>query len=159
MINEFRFQYGRDFEFQKTQPAFPGEPVSSQGISPQITISGSAGIVFGNRIFWTGAPTPTKEAFSFADTYSVSRGKHMFKFGGDVVRFNDVLDSLFQESGAYNYNNRVDFISDYTVAVDALAQPACGTTTKVACYSNYVQGFGPPRFEFSDHRLWLFLPG
>src|SRR5258708_8953037 len=47
MINEFRFQYGRDFEFQKTQPSFTGEPVSSQGISAQITISSSAGIVFG----------------------------------------------------------------------------------------------------------------
>src|SRR6266446_6790749 len=86
MINEFRFQYGRDFEFQKTQPAFPGEPVSSQGISPQITISGSAGIVFGKPNFLDRRSYPDERSLQFADTYSVSRGKHMFKFGGDVVR-------------------------------------------------------------------------
>jgi len=148
MINEFRFQYGRDFEFQQTQPAFPGEPVSSQGISPQITISGSAGIVFGKPNFLDRRSYPDERSYQFADNYSISRGKHTFKFGGDIIRFNDVLDSLFQESGAYTYNNRADFISDYTVAVNALAQPACGTTTKVACYSTFVQGFGPPRFEF-----------
>ena len=148
MINEFRFQYGRDFEFQKTQPAVAGEPVSSQGISPQITISASAGIVFGKPNFLDRRSYPDERSYQFADNYSISRGKHLFKFGGDIIRFHDVLDSLFQESGAYSYSNRVDFISDYTVAVDGLAQPACGTTTKVQCYSNYVQGFGPPRFEF-----------
>jgi hypothetical protein len=148
MINEFRFQYGRDFEFQKTQPSFSGEPLSSQGISPQITISSSAGIVFGKPNFLDRRSYPDERSLQFADTYSLSRGKHMFKFGGDVVRFHDVLDNLFQESGAYSYSNRVDFISDYTVAVDNLAQPACGTTTKVACYSSLLQGFGPPRFEF-----------
>src|SRR6266852_926762 len=51
MTNELRFQYGRDFEFENTQPAIAGEPVSGQGISPQITISGSAGIVFGKPNF------------------------------------------------------------------------------------------------------------
>src|SRR2546422_6128480 len=40
--NEFRFQYGRDFEFENTQGPIAGEPVSFKGISPQITISGSA---------------------------------------------------------------------------------------------------------------------
>jgi len=148
MINEFRFQYGRDFEFQKTQPAFPGEPVSSQGLSPQITISGSAGIIFGKPNFLDRRSYPDERSYQFADNYSISRGKHLFKFGGEVIRFHDVLDSLFQESGAYTYNNRADFISDYTTAVNGLAQPACGTTTKVACYSNFVQGFGPPLFEF-----------
>ncbi len=148
MINEFRFQYGRDFEFQKTQPAFPGEPVSSQGISPQITISSSAGIVFGKPNFLDRRSYPDEQSYQFVDNFSISRGKHLFKFGGEVIRFHDVLDSLFQESGAYSYNNRADFISDYTTAVNGLAQPACGTTTKVQCYSNFVQGFGPPRFEF-----------
>jgi len=148
MINEFRFQYGRDFEFQRTQPAIPGEPVSSQGISPQITISSSAGIIFGKPNFLDRRSYPDERSYQFADNYSISRGKHLFKFGGDIIRFHDVLDSLFQESGAYAYNNRADFISDYTVAAGGAAQPACGTTTKVQCYSSFVQGFGPPRFEF-----------
>jgi len=56
---------------------------------------------------------------------------------------------LFQESGALHVHNRADFISDYTTAVNGLAQsrPA-EPQRKVACYSNFVQGFGPPLFEF-----------
>ena len=148
MINEFRFQYGRDFEFENTQPAFAGEPVSSKGISPQITINGSAGIVFGKPNFLDRRSYPDERSYQVADTYSISRGKHLFKMGGDLVRFHDVLDNLFQEGGAYSYNNRGDFISDYAAAVNAFPTPACGTTTKVACYSSFNQGFGPPRFEF-----------
>jgi len=149
MINEFRFQYGRDFEFQLSQPPFPGEPVSAQGISPQITISSSAGIVFGKPNFLDRRSYPDEQSYQFADTYSISRGKHLFKFGGDVVRFHDILDNLFQESGAYSYNNRVDFISDYTVAVNQLAQPACTSgASRVQCYSSVAQSFGPPKFEF-----------
>jgi len=157
MINEFRFQYGRDFEFQKTQPAFAGEPVSSQGISPQITISGSAGIVFGKPNFLDRRSYPDEQSYQLADNYTISHGKHLFKFGGEIVRFHDVLDNLFQESGAYTYNNRADFISDYTTAVNGLAQPACGTTTKVPCYSTLFQGFGPTRFEFRTIDYGFFV--
>jgi len=149
MINELRFQYGRDFEFENTQPAIAGEPVSGQGISPQITISGSAGIVFGKPNFLDRRSYPDERSYQVADTYSIGHGKHLFKFGGDVVRFHDVLDNLFQESGAYSYSLRQDFISDYAAAVNSFPTHACGTApNKVACYSSFVQDFGTPRFEF-----------
>jgi hypothetical protein len=156
MINEFRFQYGRDFEFQNTQQAIAGEPVSSQGISPQITINGSAGIVFGKPNFLDRRAFPDEHSYQFADTYSISHGKHLFKYGGDIIRFHDLNDNLFQEAGAYTYNNRADFISDYVAAVNNFAQPACGATTKVACYSSFNQGFGPTAFEFSTTDFGFF---
>lgn len=156
MVNELRFQYGRDFEFQNTQGAIAGEPVSAQGISPQITIFGSAGITFGKPNFLDRRAFPDERSYQVADTYSISRGKHLFKFGGDIVRFTDLNDNLFQESGAYSYNNRVDFISDYVAAVNNFAQPACGTTTKVSCYSSFNQGFGPTAFEFSTVDFGFF---
>ena len=149
MINEFRFQYGRDFEFENTQSAIAGEPISAQGISPQITISGSAGIVFGKPNFLDRRAFPDEHSYQFADSYAISRGKHLVKFGGDIIRFHDLNDNLFQEAGAYSYNNRVDYISDYVAATNNFAQPACGTTTKVACYSSFNQGFGPTAFEFT----------
>jgi hypothetical protein len=157
MINEFRFQYGRDFEFENTQPAISGEPVSSQGISPQITISGSAGIVFGKPNFLDRRAFPDEHSYEYADTYSINHGKHLFKFGGDIIRFNDLNDNLFQEAGAYSYNTRVDFISDYEAAVNHFAKPVCGTTTKVACYSSFNQGFGPTAFEFSTLDFGFFV--
>ena len=159
MINEFRFQYGRDFEFQNTQAAISGEPVSSQGISPQITISGSAGIVFGKPNFLDRRAFPDEHSYQFADSYSIFRGKHLFKMGADIIRFHDLNDNLFQESGAYSYNNRVDYISDYAAAVNNFAQPACTSSAAapVACYSSYNQGFGPPAFEFTTWDYGLFF--
>src|SRR5256714_11697196 len=157
MINEFRFQYGRDFEFQNTQSAIAGEPVSSQGISPQITVSGSAGIVFGKPNFLDRRAFPDEHSYQFADTYSISHGKHLFKFGGDIIRFHDLNNNLFQEAGAYSYNNRVDYISDYVAAVNNFAQPPCGTiTAPVPCYSSFNQGFGPSAFEFTTLDLGFF---
>lgn len=159
MINEFRFQYGRDFEFENTQSPIAGEPVSLQGISPQITISGSAGIVFGKPNFLDRRAFPDEHSYEFADSYSISHGKHLFKMGGDFIRFHDLNDNLFQESGAYSYNTRVDYISDYAAAVNNFAQPACTTSTgaHVACYSSYNQGFGPTAFEFTTWDYGLFI--
>ncbi len=159
MINEFRFQYGRDFEFENTQSPISGEPVSSQGISPQITISGSAGIVFGKPNFLDRRAFPDEHSYEFADSYSISHGKHLFKMGGDIIRFHDLNDNLFQESGAYSYNNRVDYVSDYAAAVNNFAQPACTTSSgaHVACYSSYNQGFGPPAFEFTTWDYGFFF--
>ena len=160
-VNEFRFQYGRDFEFENTQSPITGEPVSSQGISPQITINGSAGIVFGKPNFLDRRAFPDEKSYQFADTYSISRGRHQLKFGGDIVRFHDLNDNLFQEAGAYSYNNRVDFISDYA-AFKAAANPSsiqsnCGpATAHVGCYSSYNQGFGPTAFEFTTVDFGFF---
>ena len=47
MTNELRYQYGRDFEFENGQTPIAGEPVSALGFSPQITINGVGGWVFG----------------------------------------------------------------------------------------------------------------
>jgi len=159
MINEFRFQYGRDFEFENTQSAIPGEPISQQGISPQITISGSAGIVFGKPNFLDRRAFPDEHSYEFADNFAISHGKHSFKFGMDVIRFHDLNDNLFQESGAYSYNNRVDYISDYAATVNNFAQPACTTAggAHVGCYSSYNQGFGPTAFEFTTWDYGLFF--
>jgi len=160
MINEFRFQYGRDFEFENTQPAIAGEPVSSQGISPQITISGSAGIVFGKPNFLDRRAFPDEHSYQFADNYSMTHGKHVFKVGADVIRFHDLNDNLFQEAGAYSYSNRVDFISDYVVSVPAnnFTNPVCGSLTAPApCYSSFNQGFGPTAFEFTTWDYGVFL--
>src|SRR5262249_15912901 len=51
ITNELRYQYGRDFEFQFAQGPISGEPVSAQGSSPQITVNGVGGFVFGKPNF------------------------------------------------------------------------------------------------------------
>lgn len=158
LLNEFRFTFGRDFEFQTSQPSLPGQPVSQQGVSPAIVIQGSTGITFGKPNFLDRRAFPDEKNYQFANTVSYSRGTHMMKFGFDINRVNDLQDNLFRESGEYTYTNRVQFISDYVAAVNNLAQPVCGTSPNfVPCYSSFNQGFGPTSFEFSTTDVGLFF--
>ncbi len=158
VINEFRFTFGRDFEFQNSQPSIPGEPVSLQGVSPQITIQGNAGIVFGKPNFLERRAFPDEHNYQYSDTVSWTRGKHFLKFGVDINRVNDLMDNLFQESGAITYSNRVDYLSDYAAFVNNFAQAACRSgTTPVPCYSAFNQGFGPRAFEFNTTDYGIFV--
>ncbi len=152
MVNEFRFSYGRDFEFQTGQPSIAGEPVSQFGISPQIGISGTAGFTFWKPNFLDRAAYPDERSTQFADTLSISRGKHLFKFGADIRKVDDLLNNLFQNAGAYSYNNRVDFISDY-IAFTTSHAPFCAGA---GCYNQFNQGFGPPAFEFVTWDVGFF---
>ena len=158
VINEFRFTFGRDFEFQDAQGPIPGEPVSQQGVSAQITIQGNAGIVFGKPDFLNRRANPDENNYQYSDTVSWSRGRHFLKFGVDINHVHDLIDSLFQESGASIYSNRVDYISDYAAFVNNFAQPACRSgTTPVPCYDRFNQGFGSAAFAFNTTDYGLFV--
>ncbi len=149
IVNQFRFQYGRDFEFQNSQPSIAGEPVSAQGVSPQIRISGSAGITFGKPDFLERRAFPDEKNYQYSDTLSLARGQHFFRFGMDINRVHDLLDNLRQEGGAYSYSNRVQFISDYVAAVNSFPNPVCGSAAaRAPCYTSVGQGFGPTAFKF-----------
>jgi outer membrane receptor protein involved in Fe transport len=156
LVNEALFNYGRDFEFENGQPSIAGEPVSQGGISPQITISGAAGFVFGKPNFLDRTAYPDERRVQVGDTVSWSRGKHLFKFGGDVNHVNDVFNNLFQGGGQYSYNTRVDFITDYSAYVANPASPAKLCPGGLSCYSSFIQGLGPAAFEFHTWDLAYF---
>ncbi len=155
LVNEGRFNYGRDFEFETGQPSIAGEPISGQGVSPQITISGASGFVFGKPNFLDRPAYPDERRTQVADTLSWSRGRHLLKFGADINHVDDVLNNLFLGAGAYSYSTRVDFITDYTAYITNPASPAklCGG---LSCYSSFSQAFGPPAFEFHTWDLGFF---
>ncbi|MDQ1728623.1 MAG: hypothetical protein QOD33_748 [Pyrinomonadaceae bacterium] len=163
MINEARFQWSRDFEFQSSQPPLPGEPTTGLGgRSPDVFLTN--GLEFGKPTFLERRAQPDEHRIQFADTVSISAGNHAFKFGGDFNNVRDLQDSLFTEGGAYSYGNINDFILDYVnfTSGGALrtAGKLCSTSTRVVgkCYtSNYTQGFGPSVFSFSTQSLSYFL--
>jgi outer membrane receptor protein involved in Fe transport len=157
VTNQALFEYGRDFEFEFGQPPIAGEPVASTGYSPQISISGGGGIVFGMPAFLQRPAFPDEGRLQWADTVSVSHGPHMFQFGADINRVNDLDQNLYEGFGAYSYSNRVDYISDYVAATDHFAAPVCTAgTVHVACYNTLFQGFGPLGFEFTTWDLGFF---
>jgi carboxypeptidase family protein/TonB-dependent receptor-like protein len=165
MTNELRYQYGRDFEFQNGQSPIPGEPVSSLGFSPQITINGVGGSwVFGMPNFLNRSAFPDERRNQIADTFSWNHGKHLIKFGFDFNHVHDLEVNLFTGFGAYNYNTRVDWITDF-VAFQAnnnsparlCTQTTAGVTTNVPCYTSFTQGLGTPGFNFSTNDLAFFV--
>ena len=150
ITNQLLFEYGRDFEFESNSTVLPGEPVASTGFSPQITIFGGGGITFGMPSFLQRPAFPDEHRYQWADTVAWSRGTHLFKFGFDINRVNDLDENLYQGFGAYSYTNRVNFISDFTAATNHFAAPACKAgTVSVPCYNDFFQGFGPQGFAFT----------
>src|SRR5262249_29712611 len=104
-VNEFRFQYGRDFEFQS--PNAPG---------PSVFFTN--GISYGRPDFLPRAAYPNEKRFQFADNYSFTRGGHSFKAGFDINYVRELQINLFRGGGVYSYTNQ----SDGRSALTALAQ-------------------------------------
>ncbi len=158
LLNEARFQWGRDNEFQFSQPPLPGEPTNAVGgRSPQTSITN--GFSFGIPEFLERPAFPDERRYQFADTLTATSGNHTLKFGGDVNFVKDIINNLRFSGGEFNYTggaNAVqyfgglnDFILDYLNFQSPLTQPAsggrCGSSTRASgrCYGgNFNQGLG-----------------
>ena len=150
LTNEVRFQWGRDFEFQSSQPAIPGEPVvPGTTRSPSSRSSARRGFSFGKPKFLERTSYPDERRIQVADTATLLWNTHLVKFGVDINRTHDTLDNLFQEGGVYNYNSRADFISDYELNIK-LARAG-------RFYSTFGQGIGPTAFEFATVDYAVFI--
>ncbi|MDQ1422130.1 MAG: hypothetical protein QOJ52_4092, partial [Acidimicrobiaceae bacterium] len=160
LLNEARFQYGRDNEFEFSQPPLPGEPTTAPGgRSPDVFLTN--GIEFGTPTFLERRSFPDEKRFQYADTMTLSKGRNTIKFGGDINRVTDIVDNLRFEAGSYSYNNINDFIIDYVNFVTPLpANVPCSTSTRLRgrCYtSNYQQAFGPTLFEIKTTDYNFFI--
>src|SRR5712692_7852456 len=123
LVNEARFQWGRDWEYEFSQPPLPGEPTTAiGGRSPQTFISN--GLSFGIPEFLERPAFPDERRTQFADTMTLTSGNHTIKFGGDVNHVKDIISNLRFGGGEFNYTGGtnalgfngglVDFIVDYT---------------------------------------------
>ncbi|HLZ52302.1 MAG TPA: TonB-dependent receptor [Candidatus Acidoferrum sp.] len=156
MTNELRYQYGRDFEFENGQSPINGEPVSSLGFSPQITINGVGGWVFGMPNFLNRPAFPEERRNQIADTFAWSLGTHLIKFGFDINHVHDTEVNLFSGFGAYTYSTRVDWISDFVANSTSHAPFCVAGGAAVPCYTSFTQGLGTPGFSFDTNDLAFF---
>ncbi len=169
LLNEFRFQWGRDNETQFSQAPLPGEPTNAPGgRSPQTFIQN--GFSFGMPEFLERAAFPDERRWQFADTVTMTTGNHTFKFGGDINFVKDIINNLRFLGGEFSYtgaNALPDFIMDYTnfqtngairalqtstsalpgycpfVAVTGTITPEAQRRRAGQCYAgNFTQGFG-----------------
>src|SRR5205085_3144810 len=88
IVNEVRYQYGRDFEFEFTQKPTPYEmanlvngPTFTNpfGLPPQVSITN--GFTFGVPSFLQRPAFPDETRQQIADTVNWSHGNHALKFG------------------------------------------------------------------------------
>ncbi|MBC7909473.1 MAG: carboxypeptidase regulatory-like domain-containing protein [Pyrinomonadaceae bacterium] len=164
ILNEVRFQWSRDLETQFSQPPFAGEPTNGPGgRSPQVFIQN--GFSFGKPEFLERAAFPDEKRIQVADSMTVTRGNHTFKFGGDFNRVKEKIQNLRFEGGEFNYtgNNGInDFIIDYTNFRVGLP-PATNCITVATrfvgrCYGgNFNQGFGILGTTFNTSDVNLFF--
>ncbi|MBA2526942.1 MAG: TonB-dependent receptor [Pyrinomonadaceae bacterium] len=162
LLNEARVKIGREFLYAFSNPPASGEPTTGpEGRPPSVAITG--GLTFGKPNFLERRANPKEDRLQFADTVTLSRGNHTFKFGGDVNRVKDLLDNLFAEGGVYSYSNINDFLVDYTNFTSSGAlrtgSRVCSTSTRLAgnCYtSSYQQAFGDPSFEMRTTDINFF---
>src|SRR4029078_7813287 len=157
LLNEFRFQWGRDNEFQFSQPPLPGEPTTSVGGRSPPTFIGN-GFTFGIPEFLERAAFPDERRWQFADTVTMPVGNHSVKFGGDINLVKDIISNLRFSGGEFNYTGNAnainyyaglnDFIIDYTNfatsgGINNTTQCYSSTRTVGRCYGgNYNQGLG-----------------
>jgi len=166
LLNEARFQYGRDFEYEFSTPPLPGEPPTSStsvgGVrSPDVSITG--GVEFGTPTFLERPRYPDERRIQFADTMTYIHGRHTLKFGADFNHVSDDFINLRFEAGSYFYGNIADFIIDYEnwVLPNTNVNARCSGSTGLPgkCYTGttgYQQGIGAPGLKLSTND-WNFF--
>src|SRR5439155_10047433 len=173
LINEARYQWSRDFEFEFSTTPLPGEPLTAPAY-PGVFAAGtrppdvnlSNGLEFGTQTFLERPQFPNEKRQQWVDMVTKTSGQHTFKFGADVSHINDIADNLRTYAGSYAYNNINDFTIDYLnwITPGGLLNPGgtpmvCSTSTRVAgrCYtSNYAQAFGGTAFSLKTNQ-WNFF--
>ncbi len=152
VLNEMRYQYGRDTESEfadRPAPFEEGFAKNAYGHPPQISIApASAGFRFGKPAFLDRPAYPDERRHQFVDIMTWVRGTHAFKFGYDLNYVTDYSNNLYAQNGVYDYANVLDFAADYYSP-----NHCSGTTTgagNLPCYSWFEQGVGPTTFQFQS---------
>ncbi|HEX6495278.1 MAG TPA: TonB-dependent receptor [Acidobacteriaceae bacterium] len=155
ILNQARFQYGRDFEYESSQvPTAYESPFASNtfGRPAQITIDGSTGYQIGKPAFLERRAYPDERRIQVADTVTWLRGNHALKFGADYNRVLDYIGNLYNENGSYTYTTIGDYLSDYYHFTQGL-----GPANYIGNYSSYSQEFGPPAFQLTTNDYAFFV--
>jgi hypothetical protein len=156
--NELRFQYGRDFEYEFSQPPAPYEvstlinsPTFKNplGFPPGVTIINTSTLTIGTPNFLQRPNFPDEFRSQIADTVTWTHGKHNLKFGLDYSHVNDNSQNLFNGFGTYSYPSLVNYFTDLNV------QNGCGG---LQCYASggFSQGLGLPGLEFTTNEYAFF---
>ncbi len=118
-VNQVHFQYGQDLE---TAGANAAGPSVATGV-----------LTYGMPNALPRVAEPNEHRIQFTDVYSMSKGRHSIKFGGDANLVHEVMINLFQGGGIYSYGDATTTLNFQDWIQDAFAgQP--GDTDPYAGY-------------------------
>src|SRR5882762_56931 len=123
LLNVFRFEYRKD-----------NEPGQANNINPEATVKqGTNTVLIVGRNFFSPRFTNIR-GFQWADTLSLIRGTHTFKFGGDFLY--DQIANFFPGnfSGGYTFSS----LSCFGQNLQGVTSPA---PADAACSNSYVQAY------------------
>jgi hypothetical protein len=166
IVNELRFQYGRELDDESAQPVSPYNAQfinagSFEGLPASINLP-TGGFTNGTQYYSFRQAYPDERKWQIADTVSWIHGQHTFKFGGDVVHNADHIQSLgigpYAPNGEFSYTFFGNLFAD-------LAKPTgtCGASASefnigtLPCYSSFGQNFGPAIFDVATVDYGFFF--
>jgi hypothetical protein len=91
IVNNFRFQWGVDDEVTGANSGGPNVSIASV-------------MAYGMPNALPRPAFPDEHRLQFADTLSISRGKHQLKLGVDLNYIHELAINLFQGGGVYSYS-------------------------------------------------------
>jgi hypothetical protein len=126
-VNEVRFQWGRDLETAGANA--PGPSVSLSSLETYGMPNALPRIAEPDETRWQGT-----------DIFSLNKGHHAFKFGGDVNVVHEIMINLFQGGGIYNYSGANAVVNFQNWASDAFAGLPGDTTPNAGkLYTTFTQ--------------------
>ncbi len=166
LVNQIRYQYGRDFEYEFSQQPTPYEQTNlltppgytnPNALAPSVTITN--GFNFGTPTFLQRGRYPDERRFQIADTANFNRGHHNVKFGIDYLHTDDLTSNLRFQFGSLSYNNLQSYLTDLyqsqTPPPPGLS--AAATAVYGRHYNNFQQSFGPQGFHFTTQDYGIFV--
>ena len=134
LVNEFRFQWAKDFDQQLPDARVPY--MSANGFS------------WGTPTYLPRWAYPDERKLQFVNNLSVIKGAHALKFGFETVKSHEFLNGQSSVPGgfygSYSYNTATDFGND--LLKNGLG---CGTPAAPApCYTSFAQAFGVSAFSY-----------
>jgi hypothetical protein len=132
-VNELRFQWSRDFEFE-----------IGDAPPPETYANGSGNFSFGLATFLQRYALPDERRIQVVDNFSYLTGSHAVKFGGEINRVHDFIDNPTQFGGTYTYPTTLALGRD-------LVTPGAKN------YTNFVQDFGLARYSYNTIDFALFV--
>lgn len=132
-VNELRFQWSRDFEYE-----------IADAPPPEVYANGSGNFSFGRATFLQRYALPDEKRTQLIDNFSYNTGRHSIKFGGEVNHVNDFINNPTEFGGVYTYPSTLALGED-------LVTPGAKN------YTSFIEDFGLAEYSYSTIDFALFV--